>query len=171
MPASEVTADPAKPLRSVCAHGAMALAMTRRPVPANETFTMSFSSSLRSLKSTLNLGLARGRTSPRSRPCQWKPRLQVESLEDRTLPSLFGLQTPFLAGAKSVSVVVGDFNHDGKPDLVVGNQFSDSDGNSFVTVLLGNGLGGFGPAPEGMAMWLIGMVAIIGVALWIGTRS
>jgi ubiquinol-cytochrome c reductase cytochrome c subunit len=35
----------------------------------------------------------------------------------------------------------------------------------------GYGLGGFGPAPEGMAMWIIGMVAIIGVALWIGTRS
>jgi ubiquinol-cytochrome c reductase cytochrome c subunit len=35
----------------------------------------------------------------------------------------------------------------------------------------GNGLGGFGPAPEGMAMWIIGMVAIIGMALWIGARS
>src|ERR1700739_4295107 len=35
----------------------------------------------------------------------------------------------------------------------------------------GNGLGGFGPAPEGMAMWIIGMVAIIGAALWIGARS
>jgi ubiquinol-cytochrome c reductase cytochrome c subunit len=35
----------------------------------------------------------------------------------------------------------------------------------------GNGLGGFGPAPEGMAMWIIGMVAIIGAALWSGARS
>ncbi|MDA3639734.1 cytochrome c [Mycobacterium xenopi] len=35
----------------------------------------------------------------------------------------------------------------------------------------GYGLGGFGPAPEGMAMWIIGMVAVIGVALWIGARS
>jgi ubiquinol-cytochrome c reductase cytochrome c subunit len=35
----------------------------------------------------------------------------------------------------------------------------------------GNGLGGFGPAPEGMAMWIIGMVAVIGAALWIGSRS
>jgi ubiquinol-cytochrome c reductase cytochrome c subunit len=35
----------------------------------------------------------------------------------------------------------------------------------------GYGLGGFGPAPEGMAMWIIGMVAIIGVALWIGARA
>jgi ubiquinol-cytochrome c reductase cytochrome c subunit len=35
----------------------------------------------------------------------------------------------------------------------------------------GNGLGGFGPAPEGMVMWIIGMVAVIGAALWIGARS
>jgi ubiquinol-cytochrome c reductase cytochrome c subunit len=35
----------------------------------------------------------------------------------------------------------------------------------------GNGLGGFGPAPEGMAAWIVGMVAIIGGALWIGARS
>ena len=35
----------------------------------------------------------------------------------------------------------------------------------------GYGLGGFGPAPEGMAVWIIGMVAAIGVALWIGARS
>jgi ubiquinol-cytochrome c reductase cytochrome c subunit len=35
----------------------------------------------------------------------------------------------------------------------------------------GKGLGGFGPAPEGMAAWIIGMVAIIAGALWIGARS
>ncbi|WP_421840025.1 cytochrome c [Mycobacterium sp.] len=35
----------------------------------------------------------------------------------------------------------------------------------------GYNLGGFGPAPEGMAMWIIGMVAAIGLALWIGARS
>ncbi len=35
----------------------------------------------------------------------------------------------------------------------------------------GQGLGGFGPAPEGMAMWIIGMVAAVGLALWIGARS
>jgi ubiquinol-cytochrome c reductase cytochrome c subunit len=35
----------------------------------------------------------------------------------------------------------------------------------------GYGLGGFGPTSEGMAIWIIGMVAIIGVALWIGARS
>jgi ubiquinol-cytochrome c reductase cytochrome c subunit len=35
----------------------------------------------------------------------------------------------------------------------------------------GYGLGGFGPAPEGMAIWIIGMVATIAVALWIGARA
>src|ERR1700752_5307962 len=35
----------------------------------------------------------------------------------------------------------------------------------------GNGLGGFGTAPEGMVAWIIGMVAVIGAALWIGARS
>jgi ubiquinol-cytochrome c reductase cytochrome c subunit len=35
----------------------------------------------------------------------------------------------------------------------------------------GNGLGGFGPAPEGMAAWIVGMVAVIAGALWIGARS
>jgi ubiquinol-cytochrome c reductase cytochrome c subunit len=35
----------------------------------------------------------------------------------------------------------------------------------------GYGLGGFGPTSEGMAVWIIGMVAIIGVAMWIGARA
>jgi ubiquinol-cytochrome c reductase cytochrome c subunit len=35
----------------------------------------------------------------------------------------------------------------------------------------GYGLGGFGPTSEAWAMWLIGIVAIIGVALWIGSRD
>ncbi len=35
----------------------------------------------------------------------------------------------------------------------------------------GYGLGGFGPTSEGMAIWIIGMVAVIGVALWIGARE
>jgi ubiquinol-cytochrome c reductase cytochrome c subunit len=35
----------------------------------------------------------------------------------------------------------------------------------------GYGLGGLGPTTEGMAVWIIGMVAVIGAALWIGARS
>ena len=35
----------------------------------------------------------------------------------------------------------------------------------------GYGLGGLGPATEGLAIWAIGIVAIVGAALWIGARS
>ena len=43
-------------------------------------------------------------------------------------------------GSNSISVVVGDFNRDGKSDLLVAN------GNNIVSVLLGDGNGGFGTA-------------------------
>ena len=35
----------------------------------------------------------------------------------------------------------------------------------------GYGLGGLGPVTEGAAMWLVGIVALIGATLWIGSRS
>ncbi len=35
----------------------------------------------------------------------------------------------------------------------------------------GYGLGGYGPAPEGMAAWIVGMVAVIGAAMWVGSRA
>lgn len=35
----------------------------------------------------------------------------------------------------------------------------------------GYGLGGFGPATEGLAMWIIGIVGVVGAAMWIGSRS
>nr|BAC66446.1 cytochrome cc of cytochrome c reductase complex [Rhodococcus rhodochrous] len=35
----------------------------------------------------------------------------------------------------------------------------------------GYGLGGFGPASEGPTMWVVGIVAVVGAALWIGARS
>jgi hypothetical protein len=46
--------------------------------------------------------------------------------------------SPVGAGINPASVAVGDFNLDGKPDLVVGNG-----GSNNVTILLGNGTGGF----------------------------
>jgi hypothetical protein len=46
--------------------------------------------------------------------------------------------SPVTAGASAESVAVGDFNLDGKPDLVVTNF-----GSNNVTILLGNGSGGF----------------------------
>ena len=35
----------------------------------------------------------------------------------------------------------------------------------------GYGLGGFGPASEGMAIFIVGMVAAIAAAMWIGARK
>ena len=35
----------------------------------------------------------------------------------------------------------------------------------------GYGLGGLGPTTEGMAIWIIGIVAVVAVALWIGART
>jgi ubiquinol-cytochrome c reductase cytochrome c subunit len=35
----------------------------------------------------------------------------------------------------------------------------------------GYGLGGIGPVTEGMLMWIVGIVVLIGAAMWIGTRS
>jgi len=51
--------------------------------------------------------------------------------------------SPFAVGAQPVAVVVGDFNGDGFPDLATANTFPAPT----VTVLLGNGSGGFTQAP------------------------
>ncbi len=50
--------------------------------------------------------------------------------------------SPFLVGSGPNSIAVADFNGDGKPDLVT----ADANSNS-LTVLLGDGLGGFTAAP------------------------
>ncbi len=47
----------------------------------------------------------------------------------------------FRVGGAPSSVAIADFNRDGKPDLAVANN-----GSGDVTVLLGDGKGGFGPA-------------------------
>ncbi len=54
----------------------------------------------------------------------------------------FSPPTNFPVGTAPSSVAVGDFNGDGFQDLAVANS-----GSNDVTVLLGDGLGGFTPAP------------------------
>ena len=44
-------------------------------------------------------------------------------------------------GTSPATLAIGDFNGDGKPDLVVANS-----GGSNLSILLGNGSGGFSPA-------------------------
>jgi Calx-beta domain/FG-GAP-like repeat len=64
----------------------------------------------------------------------------LEKLEDRCLLS-FDPVASFLVGTNPRAVVTGDFNSDGRLDLATANAGSDS-----VSVLLGNGQGGFGAA-------------------------
>jgi hypothetical protein len=49
--------------------------------------------------------------------------------------------SPVAAGPSPIAVAAGDFNRDGKPDLAVADNGGDG-----VTILLGNGAGGFAPA-------------------------
>ena len=67
------------------------------------------------------------------------------TLSVNAVPSLvMGHSTgiPISAGADPRTVATGDFNGDGKADLAIANYYSDS-----VVVLLGDGAGGFTPAP------------------------
>ena len=55
--------------------------------------------------------------------------------------------SPFATGVAPWSIAVGDFNGDGIQDLAVANYGASNAPANNVTVLLGNGSGGFNPAP------------------------
>jgi hypothetical protein len=68
----------------------------------------------------------------------------VLSLAFQASPSLaqaftVGVRVDFATGTNSLSVAIGDVSGDGRPDLAVANY-----GSNTVSVLLGNGAGGFG---------------------------
>ena len=82
-----------------------------------------------------------------------RPRIRLEKLEDRSLPSFVAAQS-FIVGpkgggnSKPQAVVTGDFNRDGKLDVTTANKggiFAES-GNEGISVLLGTGNGAFKPA-------------------------
>src|SRR5262249_28306592 len=64
-------------------------------------------------------------------------RLQLEALEDRTLPSFYA-PVSYAAGTSPDAVVTADFNGDGRLDLAVANYSSNT-----VSILLGNSDGSF----------------------------
>ena len=60
----------------------------------------------------------------------------------------FAPASQFSAGAGATSVATGDFNRDGKPDLATANN-----GANNISVLLGNGAGGFAaPKSDGVLL-------------------
>src|SRR6059058_5863455 len=67
--------------------------------------------------------------------------LSIRSYAQDCPSSLFTTATSFPAGSHPRSVITGDFNGDGKADLAMANEVSDN-----VSVLFGDGIGGFGIA-------------------------
>jgi hypothetical protein len=77
---------------------------------------------------------------PRSRRLRETSRLRAEVLEDRRMLA-FIAPVEYSAGADGVfDAATADFNNDGRPDLVTANY------DNSVSVLLGDGQGGFGSA-------------------------
>ncbi len=105
---------------------------------------MSFNSWLQNLRSALALGRGQRHHGRRGslRAATHRPSLEV--LEDRCLLS-FSPITSYAVGPNLQAVVTADFNNDGNLDLAAVNGGSYLSGNT-ITVRLGDGLGGFGPA-------------------------
>jgi hypothetical protein len=81
-----------------------------------------------------------------------KPDIIVANTVDETVSVLLGdgkghfapaPGSPFKCGASPNDIAVADMNADGNPDLVIANT-----GTPYITILLGDGNGGFAPAPH-----------------------
>jgi len=96
----------------------------------------------------------------------------VANINDNTISLLLGnglggfmLQTTTKVGTSPVPVAVGDFNGDGKLDVVTANESSGT-----LTILLGDGLGGFNEAP-GSPIGVGGMPSFLAVGNIDGTGN
>src|SRR5262245_48707658 len=96
---------------------------------------MFLTSWLQALKASL-----RRRTQFDRRAVHRRPRLHVEALEDRTVPTL-NLSASYPLGTWPQAVVTADVNHDGKLDLLTADPSANA-----VSVMLGKGNGTFGAA-------------------------
>jgi hypothetical protein len=101
---------------------------------------MSIYSWLQNLRSARAPGRAQRQHAHRGSKRASTHRPSLESLEDRLTPS-FSPATSFPVGWSPQAVVTGDFNNDGHLDLATFNLHGDT-----VSVLLGDGRGGFGTA-------------------------
>jgi hypothetical protein len=72
----------------------------------------------------------------------WSLSSQAQNQISCSSPS-FGATTNFEAGSIASAIAVGDYNRDGAPDLAVANA-----GSIDVSILLGDGHGGFGPKTD-----------------------
>jgi hypothetical protein len=106
---------------------------------------MSLHSWLRNLRSALAPGRGQRRHKGRDSLRAASHRPSVEVLEDRLTPS-FSPATSFPVGPSPQAVVTADFNNDGRLDLATANA-----GGNTVSVLLGDGRGGFGAANDSAA--------------------
>src|SRR5262245_47293895 len=127
---SLVPIGPTPPGRPVCAPGPLSSHWTAGH-PCWEKICHGPHSWIRQL-------FARPVTRPiRKAPARCRPAL--EALEDRALPAVtFNPAVNHGAGSVPFSLTVGDFNRDGRQDLAVANNGSDT-----VSVLLGQGDGSF----------------------------
>ncbi len=80
------------------------------------------------------------------------PDIIVANTEDETVTVLLGdgkghftpaPGSPFKCGAAPNDIAVADMNGDGNPDLIIANTSTP-----YITILLGNGKGGFAPSPH-----------------------
>ena len=106
---------------------------------------MSFHSWLPNFHSTLAPGRSQRHRGRRASHRAVIHRLNLEVLEDRVTPS-FSPAASFPVGPNPQAVVTADFNNDGHLDLATANA-----GGNTVSVLLGDGRGGFGAAKHSAA--------------------